>query len=164
VVGGRAGLDGIQATAAEMGWAGNLTTMPNTHDPRTFYRQTRLLLMPSLWNESFGLVAAEGICNGIPVLGSTRGALPETIGEGGLLFDIPAKYTPESDSSPSPDEVEPWVEAVLRLWDDDSEYRWARETARRHAAKFQPESLASTYRDFFTGVFPTASPPLIPRE
>ena len=35
--------------------------------------------MPSVWQESFGRVAAEAMINGIPVLGSTRGALPEVI-------------------------------------------------------------------------------------
>ena len=50
--------------------------MPFTPDPRDFYpavfARTRLLLMPSLWLESFGLVAAEAMLNGIPVLASTR--------------------------------------------------------------------------------------------
>ena len=58
--------------------------MPFTPDPRAFYptvySMTRLLLMPSLWNESFGLVAAEAMLNGIPVLASNRRALTETVG------------------------------------------------------------------------------------
>ena len=57
----------------------NITTMPFTPDPREFYAavfsRTKLLLMPSLWLESFGLVAAEAMLNGIPVLASNRGAL-----------------------------------------------------------------------------------------
>ena len=61
----------------------NITTMPFTPDPRDFYRavfaSTKLLLMPSLWLESFGLVAAEAMLNGIPVLASDRGAA----GDGG---------------------------------------------------------------------------------
>lgn len=42
----------------------------------------RVVLMPSLWEESFGRVAAEAMANGIPVLSSDRGALPETVGAG----------------------------------------------------------------------------------
>ena len=84
----------------------NITTMPYAPDPRTFYPTvyslTKLLLMPSLWYESFGLVAAEAMLNGIPVLASNRGALPETIGDAGFLFDIPAKYTPETREYPRP--------------------------------------------------------------
>jgi glycosyltransferase involved in cell wall biosynthesis len=51
----------------------NITLMPFTPDPRTFYPTvyslTRLLIMPSLWNESFGLVAAEAMLNGISRFG-----------------------------------------------------------------------------------------------
>ncbi len=81
----RAAEDGNPAQPAEAGTqARNITTMSFTPDPRDFYpalfANTKLLLMPSLWNESFGLVAVEAMLNGIPVLASNRGALPETIG------------------------------------------------------------------------------------
>ncbi len=51
--------------------------MANTLDPRHFYRVTRVLLVPTLVSEMFGRVAAEALANGIPVLASDRGALPE---------------------------------------------------------------------------------------
>jgi glycosyltransferase involved in cell wall biosynthesis len=66
----------------------NLTVMPNTPDPRKFYEITKLLLMPSLM-ENVGCCAIEAMLNGIPVLGSNRGALPETLGEVAFRFDIP---------------------------------------------------------------------------
>lgn len=44
------------------------------------------LVFPSLW-EGFGLPAVEAMSCGIPVLASTRGSLPEIVGEGGLLFE-----------------------------------------------------------------------------
>ena len=100
----------------------NLTIRPSQPDPRELYAATKLLLMPSLWNESFGLVAAEAMLNGIPVLASNRGALPETIGDAGFLFDIPARYTPETREVPMAAEVEPWIETILRLWDNPAEY------------------------------------------
>ena len=88
--------------------------------------------MPSLWNEAFGLVAAEAMLNGIPVLGSNRGALPETIGDGGFLFKIPDRYTPETAGVPTAEEVEPWVETVIQLWDDPAFYdRWSRAARER---------------------------------
>jgi glycosyltransferase involved in cell wall biosynthesis len=65
----------------------NIITMPFTPDPRSFYpavyANTRILLMPSLWLESFGLVAVEAMLNGIPVLASSRGALADTVGGSG---------------------------------------------------------------------------------
>jgi glycosyltransferase involved in cell wall biosynthesis len=69
----------------------NVRTMENTPDPRQFYSVSKLVLMPSLWRESSPLVAIEAMANGIPVLASDRGGLPETVGEGGFLFAIPAR-------------------------------------------------------------------------
>jgi glycosyltransferase involved in cell wall biosynthesis len=148
----------------------NITLMPFTPDPRTFYptvfSMTRLLLMPSLWNESFGLVAAEAMLNGIPVLGSNRGALAETVGgsgtrsarsvpdtlcgQGGFLFEIPAKYTPETREVPPAEEVEPWVETIIRLWDDPAAYERCSRAACERAQQWHPDRLAPVYREFFS--------------
>jgi glycosyltransferase involved in cell wall biosynthesis len=133
-----------------------ITVMPFMPDPRTFYPTvyslTRLLIMPSLWNESFGLVAAEAMLNGIPVLASNRGALPDTIGDAGFLFDIPAKFTPETREVPSAEEVEPWVDTIIRLWDDAAEYKRRSQAARAHAQQWHPDRLAPIYHDFFSSL------------
>jgi glycosyltransferase involved in cell wall biosynthesis len=39
----------------------------------------RLLWMPALWDEPFGLTLVEALASGTPVLGTTRGSLPEII-------------------------------------------------------------------------------------
>ena len=136
--------------------------MPNTPDPRQFYAVTKLLLMPSLM-ENAGFVAMEAMTNGIPVLASNRGGLPETIGNcphpnplpkgegtcGGFLFDIPARYTPATRDLPTAEEVEPWVETIIRLWDDPAEYeRWS-QAAWERAKQWHPDRLAPVYREFF---------------
>lgn len=69
---------------------GNITWVTPTRDMRTLYRQARVLLMPSLWEEAFGRTVIEAQLNGIPVLASDRGALPETVGEGGVLINAHA--------------------------------------------------------------------------
>ncbi len=125
--------------------AGNLFRMGNTPDPRDYYRASRVVLMPSVWQESFGRIAAEAMINGIPVLGSTRGALPEVIGDRELLLDIPARYTPESRELPSADEVAPWVDAIARLWDDESYYREVSARCRARAEQWQPERIAEQF-------------------
>ncbi len=152
----------------------NLRTMPNTPDPRDFYAVTKVLLMPSLM-ENAGFVAMEAMINGIPVLASNRGGLPETIGgsphpgplpqagEGGILFAIPARYTPETRDLPTNEEVEPWVETIIRLWDDAAEYeRWSR-AARERAQQWHPDRLAPVYREFFGSITHQPGPPLVPR-
>ena len=123
---------------------------------------TKLLIMPSLWNESFGLVAAEAMSNGIPVLASDRGSLPEVVAEGGLLFNIPDRYTPETTDVPSADEVEPWVDAVVRLWDDTGFYRRQSQIAAMHAQQWHPDRLRAVYVEFFRNLQPQPGPPIVP--
>jgi hypothetical protein len=152
VVKGRSRPGWQQETGIDLSRFPNLTVMPSQSDPRQFYALTKLLLMPSLWSESFGLVAAEAMLNGIPVLVSNRGALPETVSEAGFLLDIPARYTPQTNTLPADEEVEPWVETIDRLWDDAEAYQQASHSARRHAQQWLPERLGPVYCDFFGGL------------
>lgn len=54
-----------------------------------FYRSARILVVPSIWYETFGIVAAEAMSHGVPVVASRFGALQYTIKDGvsGLLFE-----------------------------------------------------------------------------
>ncbi|GMU93332.1 MAG: glycosyl transferase [Candidatus Hydrogenedentota bacterium] len=65
-------------------WAGHLDAIKLT----AFYRGARFLVTPSLWYEAFGLVVAEAMMHGLPVLAAQGGALPELVEHGvtGLLF------------------------------------------------------------------------------
>jgi glycosyltransferase involved in cell wall biosynthesis len=113
--------------------------------------------------ENAGLVASEAMFNGIPVLASTRGGLPETIGDAGFLFDIPAQYTPETRTVPTAEEIEPWVATIIRLWDDAAYYaEWSRR-ARSRAEQWRPERLAPLYREFFGSLCHQPGPPLVPK-
>jgi glycosyltransferase involved in cell wall biosynthesis len=60
-------------------------------DVRALYRQVDVVVVPSLttqrWMEQFGRVIAEAMGAGLPVVGSRSGAIPEVIGEAGLVVD-----------------------------------------------------------------------------
>ena len=53
------------------------------------YPKAAALLMPLAWDEPFGLVVAESLASGTPVIGWRRGALPELIRDGvtGMIVD-----------------------------------------------------------------------------
>src|SRR5439155_16110477 len=95
---------------------------------------------------------AEATANGIPVLASRRGALPEVLQHAGFLFDIPAQYTPASRQAPTAAEVAPWTEAVIRLWDDAALYEAERRRCLAAAEAWRPERLAADYGAFFDGL------------
>ncbi|MGO8745653.1 MAG: glycosyltransferase [Thermoguttaceae bacterium] len=164
IVESRGRANSLEQTRVDLSGAKNLFYMTNTTDPRKFYGVTKVMLMPSLCNESFGLVAAEAMTNGVPVLASNRGALPEVIGEGGFLLDIPARYTPETRDVPNAEEVEPWLETILRLWDDEAFYRRQSAKALRQAERWEPARLRPLYSGFFGNVRPQSGPPVVPAE
>ncbi|PZX50009.1 glycosyltransferase involved in cell wall biosynthesis [Cereibacter changlensis] len=87
----------------------NVTLRGRTDDMRTIYRRSRVVLVPSKWEEAFGRVAAEAHISGIPVIGARRGGLPEAIGPGGMLVDPAAG-------------IDGWVAALRSIWDEPARY------------------------------------------
>lgn len=152
IVEGRAKAVALAATGLDLSGLTNLFVMEQTPDPRDFYQVSHLILMPSLWEEAFGRVAVEACLNGIPVLASRRGALPEVLGEAGFLFDVPDQYTSESKVVPTAAEVEPWVQGVIRLWDDPTAYEQARRCGTVAAARFHADRVGAAHAEFFTSL------------
>lgn len=58
-------------------------------NPKDFYSEVDVVVIPSLWNENYPTVAIEALAFGKPLIGSKRGGIPELITEGvnGFLFD-----------------------------------------------------------------------------
>jgi len=103
-----------------------LAALPNVRfqhrvsDMRAVYAQTRVLLVPSVWEEGFGMVAVEAQSCGIPVIASARGGLPESVGSGGVLIHDFRN-------------VDAWVDALRGLCDDEARYRQMSASALAHA-------------------------------
>lgn len=106
--------------------------------------RARVLLMPSLWYEGFGLIAMEAMLRGIPVISSDSGGLAEA--KQGTGFVIPVRriqrYLPEFDETNMPRPVvpeqnlTPWVEALRSLVSDPDVYASESERSRAVALQF----------------------------
>jgi glycosyltransferase involved in cell wall biosynthesis len=86
--GARAGRSALWALAASLG-LGDRVVFPGLVDDAdlpALYGGAVLLVQPSL-EEGFGLPALEAMACGTPVVASRRGALPEVVGEAGVLVD-----------------------------------------------------------------------------
>jgi glycosyltransferase involved in cell wall biosynthesis len=155
VVEGRGQVDWLACSDLDLSGLTNLHKMAGRPDPRQFYRVSRLVLMPSLCKEGLARVVVEALTNGIPVLASRRGGLPEALAGSGFLFDIPAEYTPASRKAPAAEEVAPWVSTIERLWDDDAFYQAERERCLASALTRSTESVLARYQEFFGQVLRT---------
>ena len=149
VVEGRASAVWLARTGADLSLA-NLHRMKNTPDPRDYLKVTQVMLVPSVWQELFGRVAGEAMMNGIPVIGSDRGSLPEVIGDGGFSLSIPSRITPTSRELPTREEIAPWVSAIEEIWDaSDGESQIAQRALAR-AKAWSVESIIRRFEELVT--------------
>jgi len=58
----------------------------SSDDRESLYKGAQVLVLPS-FDEGFGIPALEAMSAGVPVVVSNRGALPEVVGDAGLLID-----------------------------------------------------------------------------
>jgi glycosyltransferase involved in cell wall biosynthesis len=140
-----------------------LMAAPPVPTPREYFALTRILLVPSVWEEPFGRVAAEAMVNGIPPIVSNRGALPDVVGGeatgGGLVRAIPEWMTPEGTRLPSESEIEPWFRAVCELWDNPAVYEGVGTRGRTIAGDRYSEKVARTrHVEYFTSLEPRSTP------
>ncbi|MDQ3198744.1 MAG: glycosyltransferase family 4 protein [Verrucomicrobiota bacterium] len=95
----------------------------------------KVLVVPSRYDEPFGVVALEGIAAGCAVIGSEGGGLPEAIGLCGLTF-------PNGD-------VSALASTVERLLVAPNEPVQLLDSAPQHLAKFRPAVIAESYLTLF---------------
>jgi glycosyltransferase involved in cell wall biosynthesis len=142
------GLNAIQGL--DFGRYPHIMAAPATRRPADFFALTKILLVPSVFREPFGRVAAEALINGIPPLVSDRGALPETVHGAGRVLPLPPRLTESTSELPTVEEAQPWFDAVCELWDDERAYTAASELARATAGRWYDEAVVrQTYVNYF---------------
>ena len=94
-------IEGWWNTAEEFARHPNIHYVPRTYDMQPLYESHRLLLVPSTVEDAFPRVITEAGLTGLPTLGSTRGGIPEAIGQDELLLP--------------PDDATAWAERISAL-------------------------------------------------
>lgn len=119
---------------SQVAYFGNIDWRLAVDDMDPIWSRTRVLLMPSVWEEAWGRAAAEAVAAGIPVVASDRGGLKQAVGPGGIVIDIHAP-------------IVEWTTAVTRLMTDERHHQEVAAAGLSHAARaeVQPDTLADRF-------------------
>jgi glycosyltransferase involved in cell wall biosynthesis len=120
--------------------------------PADIFALARVAIMPSVWEEPAGRVAAEALLNGIPPIVSNRGGLPEVCNGGGFVMPMPLEVIAQPRSPVAPAVVQPWVDLLIRLADDEAFYEESCKRAAKAGEMYRQEVLAPRYVEFFRSV------------
>ncbi len=158
VVEGRGTEEDLAACGLDLRAHGNLGVMPAPAEPRDYWPLTRVALVPTLgWDGPAGAESSAPAW-GVPSLVADRGGLSEMAGRSGIVLPLPARLTPATRVLPTADEVGPWVDAIVRLWDDARLREEYRSFASQDAAKRRPKDLAPRYTQFLSQLRSGAPP------
>ena len=100
-------------------------------------------------------MAAEALLNSVPPIVSDRGGLPEAANGGGFVLPLPAALTLDTRVPVAAADVEPWLELIIRLADDQAFYAEASTRARAAGQAWRPEALVPRYLEYFNRILTT---------
>lgn len=104
------------------------------------YNSHKIAVVPSVWEEPFGIVALEAIACGCAVVGSISGGLPEAIGPCGMTY--PKTSIGDLASRLEQLMIEPGLRNVLQSY------------AKEHLARHMRLAVAADYLSFINDCFP----------
>lgn len=137
IVGDGPELAKIKARAAELGVDGqiNFAGTKTGGELAHMLNEHRIMVVPSRWNEPFGIVAVEGIACGCLVVGSEGGGLKDAIGPCGLLY-------PNKD-------VNALADRLVRALTEPTLRSELQKKAPEHLARFTQAASAQNYLKLF---------------
>ena len=131
----------LETLAAELGVTGRVTFhgyVDEAELPEVF-PTFDVLAVPSVpvpgWLEQFGRVVVEGQASGVPAVASASGALPDVVGDAGLL--VP------------PADPEALARALARVLDEPGLWERLRSTGTRTVDRYSWESVAALQGDLY---------------
>lgn len=142
----------------------NVRLLPPADNIEEILRQTRVLLIPSLWTENFPLTVTEAMLRGIPVIGSNSGGLPET--KRGVDYVIPVRlitqYEDRFDELGNPvpiipdQDIKPWEETLQTLLSDRHVYEHLSAVSQVAALNFVSGIGIEPFEHYFENLKPAA--------
>ena len=139
----------------------NVEVTDPADDIERILRSTRILLVPSLWDETFGFSCVDAMLRGIPVLASAVGGLPEA--KLGVPYLLPVRRIERYDVTADParpvplvpdQNLDPWRAALSRLLDDPAHFDDIAQRSRNAAVNF----VASLDRHALAGYLLSRTP------
>jgi len=103
----------------------NIEVRPSTTNKHELWSTIKVLIVPSLWFEAWGLVVTEAQLRGIPVISSNMGGIPEA--KLGVPYTIPVTpLTGEQNAQGNyvvkDQNIKPWKDALEKLMTNSDEY------------------------------------------
>ena len=136
VIGDGPDMSALRELSAKLELVDQVTFMGSIREGRgAEVAQHKIMVVPSIWAEPFGVVALEGLAAGCAVVASNTGGLPDAVGPCGLLF-------PGGDARAL-------AQAIRELLDRPSIREKLASESAGHLKKFHPEVIARQYLEVF---------------
>ena len=126
----------LQALVMQLDLHSQVTFLGSIQEGRgLIVAQHKVMAIPSIWAEPFGVVALEGAAAGCALVASSQGGLPDAVGPCGVLF-------PNGDAKAL-------ARALKQVLTDDELRAKLIGAAPKHLGAFQPSSVAERYLALF---------------
>lgn len=132
----------LQALINELGLNGDIELIGWSEEMQKHLHDSDIQLIPSLW-EGFGLVAAEGMSTGLPVVASNVDGLREVLDP-----DNPAVFL--VDEYKKPQEFSTKIKECMQEWSINAENM--AESSRNQAQKFSMDKMVDGYIEVYKSI------------
>ncbi|WP_321474967.1 thioesterase domain-containing protein [uncultured Paludibaculum sp.] len=147
----------------------NITLLDQMDNIDGLLKQTKVMLVPSVWAEARSRIVLEAMSRGIPVVASDVGGLHEAkLGVPYLIRVNPiVKYRPSVDASMvpvaevPPQDVDPWHKVVRRLTADEAHWNELAAASRKAALEYTANLNVLPFESVLEGLIgkPKRQPP-----